>query len=143
MQLPIVAPAPIVSAHAEAVRHLFNDVRQFEHFQNYLTGLMVLENKSLANISRCFWKVLTRRTSRFMSESPWQPQQVNRFRIQYVLAQTVAIRPVAKEGIVNLTSEKENCIDSAEVIPSGSCTPVSAFPPKSSATVSGSTTRFP
>ncbi|NJR53119.1 MAG: hypothetical protein HC780_29750 [Leptolyngbyaceae cyanobacterium CSU_1_3] len=50
MQLPIVAPAPIVSAHAEAFRHLFSDVRQFEHFQNYLTGLIVLENKSLANI---------------------------------------------------------------------------------------------
>jgi len=52
MQLPIVAPAPIVSAHAQAFRHLFNDVRQFEHFQNYLTGLIVLENKSLANIQQ-------------------------------------------------------------------------------------------
>ncbi|MDX2229792.1 MAG: transposase [Leptolyngbyaceae cyanobacterium bins.349] len=99
MQLPIVAPAPIVSAHAQAFRHLFNDVRQFEHFQNYLTGLIVLENKSLANISRCLLESADKTNlSRFLSESPWQPQAVNKFRIQYVLAQTVTIRPEAKQG---------------------------------------------
>lgn len=48
MQLPIVVPAPIVSEHAQAFRHLFNDIHQFEHFQDYLTGLIVLDNKSLA-----------------------------------------------------------------------------------------------
>ena len=53
MQLPIVKPAPIVTTHAQAFRHLFDNQCQFRHFQNYLTGLMVLENKSLANISRC------------------------------------------------------------------------------------------
>lgn len=99
MQLPIVAPALIVSAHAQAFRHLFNDVRQFEHFQNYLTGLIVLENKSLANISRCILESADKTNlSRFLSESPWQPQVVNRFRIQYVLTQTVAIRPTAPAG---------------------------------------------
>jgi SRSO17 transposase len=103
MQLPIVAPAPIVSAHAQAFRHLFNDVRQFEHFQNYLTGLIVLENKSLANISRCLLESADKTNlSRFLSESPWQPQAVNQFRVQYVLAQTGAIRPDAKEGYLIL-----------------------------------------
>jgi hypothetical protein len=53
MQLPIVKPAPIVTTHAKSFRHLFENQCQFRHFQNYLTGLMVLENKSLANISRC------------------------------------------------------------------------------------------
>jgi SRSO17 transposase len=99
MQLPIVAPAPIVRAHAQAFRHLFNDVRQFEHFQNYLTGLIVLENKSLANISRCLLESADKTNlSRFLSESPWQPQAVNKFRIQYVLAQSVTIRAEAKQG---------------------------------------------
>ena len=53
MQLPIVAPAPIVTAHADIFRDLFENRRQFRHFQNYLTGLIVLDNKSLANITRC------------------------------------------------------------------------------------------
>jgi hypothetical protein len=48
-----VAPAPIVTAHAGAFRDLFENRRQFQHFRNYLTGLMVLPNKSMANIARC------------------------------------------------------------------------------------------
>jgi hypothetical protein len=47
MQRPIVSPAPIVSAQAQEFRHFFNDVRQFDHFQNYLTGLIVLENRGI------------------------------------------------------------------------------------------------
>src|SRR5712692_8626727 len=53
MQLPIVAPAPVVTAHADVFRDLFENRCQFQHFQNYLTGLIVLDNKSLANITRC------------------------------------------------------------------------------------------
>jgi hypothetical protein len=53
MHLPIVSTAPLVQQHAEECRVLFVDPRQYRHFQNYLTALMVLENKSLANISRC------------------------------------------------------------------------------------------
>ena len=49
MQLPIVAPAPLVTAHADVFRDLFENRCQFHHFQNYLTGLIVLDNKSLAN----------------------------------------------------------------------------------------------
>jgi hypothetical protein len=53
MQLPIVAPAPLVTAQADVFRDFFENRRQFQHFQNYLTGLIVLDNKSLANITRC------------------------------------------------------------------------------------------
>jgi SRSO17 transposase len=93
MQLPIVAPAPIVLEHSEAFRHLFNDHRQFEHFRNYLTGLIVLENKSLANISRCLLNSSDKTNlSRFMSESPWEPKDVNLFRIQYLMEKTAGNR---------------------------------------------------
>ena len=51
MQLPIIAPAPLVIAHAGAFRDLFENRCQFQHFENYLTGLMVLPNKSMANIA--------------------------------------------------------------------------------------------
>ena len=53
MQLPIVRLAPIVTAHADFFRDLFENRCQFRHFQHYLTGLIVLDNKSLANITRC------------------------------------------------------------------------------------------
>ena len=53
MQLPIVSVAPIVKAHGEIFRDVFENQKQFRHFQNYLTGLIVLDNKSMANIARC------------------------------------------------------------------------------------------
>jgi len=60
MQLPIVAPAPVVTAHADIFRDLFENRCQFRHFQNYLTGLIVLDNKSLANITLYSQNIRTR-----------------------------------------------------------------------------------
>ena len=42
MQFPILATAALVTARASALRDLFGNRCQFRHFQNYLTGLMVL-----------------------------------------------------------------------------------------------------
>ena len=53
MELPIVVPAPVVTEHAGVFRDLCENQCQFRHFQHYLTGLMVLPNKSMANIARC------------------------------------------------------------------------------------------
>src|SRR5215475_2876760 len=53
MELPIVAPAPAVADQAAVFRDLFENQCQFRHFQHYLTGLIVLPNKSIANIARC------------------------------------------------------------------------------------------
>jgi SRSO17 transposase len=93
MQLPIVAPAPVVSEHAPAFEHLFSDVRQFRHFQHYLTALIVLENKSLANISRCILESADKSNlSRFLTDSPWDWYQVNSQRIVYLLSQTESKR---------------------------------------------------
>jgi SRSO17 transposase len=93
MQLPIVSAAPLVQQHAEEFRDLFVDPRQYRHFQNYLTALMVLENKSLANISRCILDSADKSNlSRFLSDAPWSPEAVNQRRITYMLSQTVSIR---------------------------------------------------
>ncbi len=89
MQLPLVAPAPVVTAHADAFRDLFENRCQFQHFQHYLTGLMVLPNKSLTNIARCMLESADKTNlSRFLSEAPWQEAQVNHRRIRYLLQQT-------------------------------------------------------
>lgn len=93
MQLPIVAPAPIVNAHAAIFRDLFENRCQFRHFQHYLTGLIVLDNKSLANITRCVLESADKTNlSRFFSDAPWFQEQVNDRRVAYLLQQTKAVR---------------------------------------------------
>ena len=102
MQLPIVSPAPLVAVHAETFADLFENQCQFRHFQNYLTGLMVLPNKSLANIARCILDSADKTNlSRFFSEAPWFQDQVNDRRLRYLLAQTTAVRrPPAESALI-------------------------------------------
>src|SRR6266496_3980461 len=102
MQFPIVAPAPAVIAHADAFRDLFENRCQFRHFQHYLTGLMVLPNKSLANIARCVLASADKTNlARFLAEAPWTEAQVNDRRIRYVLQQAKhQRRPKAESALV-------------------------------------------
>ena len=103
MQLPIVAPAPLVSAHADAFRDLFENRCQFHHFQNYLTGLIVLDNKSLANITRCVLESADKTNlSRFFSEAPWFQERVNDRRLAYLLQQTQAVRGPKTDAVLIL-----------------------------------------
>jgi DDE superfamily endonuclease len=103
MQLPIVAPAPLVSTHADAFRDLFENRCQFHHFQNYLTGLIVLDNKSLANIPRCVLESADKTNlSRFFSEAPWFQDRVNDRRLTYLLQQTQAVRGPKTDAVLIL-----------------------------------------
>ena len=97
MVLPIVTPAPVVVSHAETFRDLFDNQREFRHFQNYLTGLMVLENKSMANLSTCILNSADKTNlSRFFSKAPWLENEINDRRLAYMLEQTAAQRRSAK-----------------------------------------------
>jgi len=103
MQLPIVAPAPLVTAHADVFRDLFENRCQFHHFQNYLTGLIVLDNKSLANITRCVLESADKTNlSRFFSEAPWFQERVNDRRLTYLLQQTQAVRGPKTDAVLIL-----------------------------------------
>jgi len=93
MQLPIITPAPLVATHAEAFRDLFENRCQFRHFENYLTGLMVLPNKSMANIARCMIKSADKTNiSRYFSTDRWFQDQINDRRIAYMLCKTKQVR---------------------------------------------------
>ena len=93
MQLPIVEPAPLVTAHAEAFRDLFENRCQFRHFENYLTGLMVLPNKSMANIARCVIESSDKtNVSRYFSKDRWLEERMNDRRVEYVLQETKQVR---------------------------------------------------
>ena len=99
MQLPIVAPAPIIVAHAGAFHDLFENRCQYRHFQNYLTGLMVLPNNSMANIAGCVLDSADKTNlSRFFSESPWFEKQVNGRRVRHLLEQTKLVRKTKAES---------------------------------------------
>ena len=103
MQLPIVAPAPIVTAHAAFFRDLFENRCQFRHFQHYLTGLIVLDNKSLANITRCVLDSADKTNlARFFSEAPWFQDRVNDRRVEYLLQQTQAVRSPKADALLIL-----------------------------------------
>ena len=103
MQLPIVKVAPIVTEHSEIFRAEFNNRRQFEHFQNYLTGLIVLDNKSMANITRCVLGSADKTNlSRFFSEAPWQAERVNDRRIKYMLQQTAPYRIASRASVLGV-----------------------------------------
>jgi SRSO17 transposase len=103
MELPIIAPAPVVTAHAGVFRDLFDNQCQFRHFQPYLTGLIVLPNKSMANIARCILESTDNTNlSRFLSEAPWREDAVNRRRIRFTLQQTKPHRRRRRESLVVL-----------------------------------------
>jgi DDE superfamily endonuclease len=101
MELPIVVPAPVVTEHAGVVRDLFENQCQFRHFQPYLTGLMVLPNKSLANIARCILDSADKTNlSRFLSAAPWREDAINRRRIRFLLRQTKPHRRRRHESLI-------------------------------------------
>ena len=101
MELPIVAPAPVVSDHAAVFQDLFENHCQFRHFQHYLTGLIVLPNKSMANIARCILDSADKTNlSRVLSEASWREDAVNRRRIQFMLQQTTSHRQRRRDSIV-------------------------------------------
>ncbi len=103
MQLPIVAPAPLVTTHAVAFQDLFENRCQFQHFQHYLTGLMVLPNKSLSNVARCVLNSADKTNlSRFFSEAPWKEAEVNDRRITYLLTQTAPHRRSADASALSV-----------------------------------------
>src|SRR5262245_7681674 len=103
MQLPIVAPAPIVTAHADILRDLFENRCQFRHFQHSLTGLIVLDNKSLATIARCGRESADKTNlARFFSAAPWCQDRVHARWLMYLLQQTKAVRAPQTDGLLLL-----------------------------------------
>ena len=103
MQLPIVKPAPIVSEHSTAFQGLFKNCCQFQHFQSYLTGLIVLNNKTMANITRCVLDSADKTNlSRFFSEADWDVEAVNKKRIAYLLQKTKKHRLSTRKSVLSI-----------------------------------------
>jgi DDE superfamily endonuclease len=103
MELPILEPAPVVSEHTGVFRDLFENQCQFRHFQHYLTGLIVLPNKSMANMARCILDSADKTNlSRFLSEAPWREDAINRRRLRFMLQQTKPHRRRRRDSLLAL-----------------------------------------
>jgi DDE superfamily endonuclease len=103
MELPIIAPAPVVTDHTGVFRDLFDNHCQFRHVQHYLTGLIVLPNQSMARITRGLLDSADKtHLSRFLSAAPWREDAVNRRRIRSMLQETKPHRHRRRESIVVL-----------------------------------------
>lgn len=103
MQLPIIKIVPLVAEHAFEFRDVFNNRRQYQHFQNYVTGLMVLDDKSMANIVRCVVESADKTNlSRFFSEAPWYAEDVNKRRVKYMIQQTASYRQSRQAAVLGI-----------------------------------------
>src|SRR6266446_7830038 len=103
LQLPRVAPAPLVTRHVGVFLHICRHLCQFHQFTNHLPGLHVLDNKSLANITRCVLESADKTNlSRFFSEAPWFQDRVNDRRLVYLLQQTKAVRSPKADALLIL-----------------------------------------
>ncbi len=103
MQLPIIEPAPIVAQYAPEFEHVFENKCQIRHFQNYLTGLIVLENKTMANITRCVLESADKTNlSRFFSQENWDPEDLNRRRVAFLLEKTKRQRRGRRKSVISL-----------------------------------------
>jgi DDE superfamily endonuclease len=103
MELPIIDPAPVVTEHTVVFRDLFDNQCQFRHFQHYLTGLIILPNKSMANMARCILDSADKTNlSRFLSEAPWREEAINHRRIRFMLQQTRPHRRRRRESLLAL-----------------------------------------
>src|SRR5882672_9955479 len=78
-------------------------MRLASHRAVWFTGLIVLDNKSLANITRCVLESADKTNlSRFFSAAPWFQDHVNDRRVAYLLQQTKAVRGPKAEAILML-----------------------------------------
>jgi len=99
MQLPLVKDVPIVSSFARNFKSVFQNNSQYQHFKDYLSGLIVLENKSLSNVARCTLDCCDKSNlSRFFSNEGWNANQLNQKRILWALRKTRPHRKSAQES---------------------------------------------
>jgi hypothetical protein len=89
MELPILEPAPVVTAHTGIFRDVFENQCQFRHVQHDLTGLIVRPHKSLARMARGIrHSADNTHLSRLLSEAPWREDAINHRRLRFMLHQT-------------------------------------------------------
>lgn len=94
----LVVPAT-VAEYCERYRSMFGNARQFEHFQRYVTGLILSENVTVEGINALFPAGTDPSClNRFLTEAPWDENQFNTRRLR--LLQEDPQTRWSREGVV-------------------------------------------
>lgn len=86
--LPLIAIPEVVSHYAPHFRELFSEA-EYEHFQKYLSGLIVSENKTVEAINRLFVLEVQNQSSlnRFLTGSNYEVPKLNQRRLDLLNGQ--------------------------------------------------------
>lgn len=83
MSMPIVCIPPVLNTLLAPYRGLYTKP-QFGHFRRLVTGLIVSPNKTLQEINDSFLERDQSNLNRFVNESPWDGEELNRVRVEQV-----------------------------------------------------------
>jgi hypothetical protein len=81
----VQTPQVVQNVTDDFVGRHFRNASQHNHVANYLTGLLVGDNKTVAGMSDMFLNASDQSCmNRFMTEVDWDPQALNQSRIEYM-----------------------------------------------------------
>lgn len=80
--IKIIKYPAIVQNHARVFKNIFNNRAQYKHFKQYLTGLMICENKTFSGIQSKYVKGSSVNSlDHFMINAEWSENEINEKRI--------------------------------------------------------------
>jgi len=107
----------IVQSHARVFKNIFNNKAQYKHFKEYLTGLMICENKTFSGIKSKYVNANSVNSmDHFMINAEWSENEINDKRIRDL--QKRKHTASRSEGVISfddtLTHKTGKCMDDAE-----------------------------
>ncbi len=115
--IKILKHPSIVQNHAKVFKNIFNNKAQYKHFKEYLTGLMLCENKTFSGIQSEYVNANSVNSlDHFMIKAEWSENEINEKRITDLQKQReTASKP---EGVISiddtLTHKTGKSMDDAE-----------------------------
>ncbi len=92
MIVPVLHHAPVVDSFAHNFRSVFATTPAYQHFKNYLTGLIVAERKNFSQIARCLVESADyTNIDRFMNSELWSGTALNDHRVRLIYERTRSI----------------------------------------------------
>jgi len=89
MVVPLLHHVPVVQSLARNFTSVFANAPEYQHFKNYLTGLIVADRKNFTQIAACLVKSADHTNiTRFMNNPRWSGEKLNDKRIELIQART-------------------------------------------------------
>jgi SRSO17 transposase len=82
MNMPVTEIPLSISRYCAQFKNLFGNEPRFQHFQEYITGLILSENVTVEAINTLFPEGSdASNLNRFLTDAPWSAQKINRQRL--------------------------------------------------------------